>query len=171
MTGLTHPLSQRLGVLRLIAVFKVCKALLVICTGLGLLSFYEPRFATALYHLVGRMPYDFEQRIVREVIAILSGMSPQRIQIVAVATFLYSTLFIVEAVGLWLGRHWAEMLTVVATSLLVPPEVYEVVKRYAPGKLLLLVANLLIVAYLVWRLRCEAAARRARALAPPPPAG
>jgi uncharacterized membrane protein (DUF2068 family) len=160
------PLSRNLGVLRLIAVFKVGKALLVIGTGLGLLEFYEPRFATALYRLVGQLPYDFEQRLMREAIAVLSGMSPDRIHIFAAATFAYSSLFLVEAVGLWLGRHWAEILTVVATSLLVPLEIYEVLKRYTPGKVLVLAANVLIVAYLVKRLRRETAARRARALAP-----
>ena len=160
------PLSRNLGVLRLIAVFKVGKALLVIGTGLGLLEFYEPRFAAALYHLVGQLPYDFEQHLMREAIAVLSGMSPDRIHIFAIATFAYSTLFLVEAVGLWLGRHWAEILTVVATSLLVPLEIYEVLKRYTPGKVLVLAANVLIVAYLVKRLRRETGARRARAVAP-----
>ena len=107
----------------------------------------------------------------REAIGILSGMSPDRIHIVAIATFAYSSLFIVEAIGLWLGRHWAEILTVAATSLLIPLEIYEVLKHYTPAKLLVFLANVLIVAYLVWRLRVEAAARRARALASRPPAG
>ena len=171
LTETTRQPSQRLGVLRLIAVFKVGKALLVISTGLGLLSFYEPRFAAALYRLVGELPYDFEQHVIRQVIGLLSGMSPHRIHVFAVATFAYSSLFIVEAIGLWLGRHWAEILTVVATSVLIPLEIYEVFEHYTPAKLLVFLANVLIVAYLVWRLRREAAARRQRALASRPPAG
>ena len=171
MSEPTHQLSRDIGVLRLIAVFKVGKALLVISTGLGLLEFYEPKFATVLYRLVGQLPYDFEQRLMREALAVLSGMSPDRIHVFAVATFAYSSLFIVEAIGLWLGRHWAEILTVVATSLLIPIEIYEAVKRYTPAKLAVFVLNVLIVAYLVWRLRREAAARRERALASRPPAG
>jgi uncharacterized membrane protein (DUF2068 family) len=165
LTESLNPLSQRLGVLRLIAVFKLGKALLVIGTGLSLLQFYEPRFAAGLYRLVGQLPYDFEQRLMREAIAVLSGMSPDRIHVFAIATLAYSSLFLVEAVGLWLGRHWAEILTVVATSLLIPLEIYEVLKRYTPGKLLVFVANVLIVAYLIRRLRREADARRAHALA------
>jgi uncharacterized membrane protein (DUF2068 family) len=171
LTEPANQLSQRLGVLRLIATFKVGKALLVIGTGLGLLEFYDPRFAAALYRLVGQLPYYFEQRLMREAIGVLSGMSPGRIHIFAIATLAYSSLFLVEAVGLWLGRHWAEILTVVATSLLIPLEIYETVKRYTPGKLLVFVANVLIVAYLLWRLRCEAAARRTRTLARAQPAG
>ena len=170
MTDSAHQPSDRLAVLRAIAIFKLGKALFVISTGLGLLSFYEPRFAAALYRLVGQLPYDFEQHVMRQVIGFLSGISPHRMHIFAIATFVYSTLFLVEAVGLWLGRHWAEMLTVVATSLLIPLEIYETLRRYTPGKLLVFVANVLIVAYLVWRLRREAAARRAHALAQRRPA-
>jgi hypothetical protein len=34
-----------------------------------------------------------------------------------------------EGVGLWLRKRWAEWLTVIATSLLVPLELYELVRR------------------------------------------
>jgi len=159
----SHPPANpatRLGILRLIAVFKFAKALLVIATGLGLWSFYHPSFASALYGLVRRLPYEFEQRLLRHLIAFLSGMSPRRIQIIATATFAYAGLFIVEGVGLWRGRHWGEVLTVIATSSLVPIEIYEVVRQYSPPKVLVLVANVVIVAYLVARLRRERADSR-----------
>jgi uncharacterized membrane protein (DUF2068 family) len=165
LTETAHPPSRRLAVLRLIAVFKLVKASLVIATGLGLLSFYQPGFAAGLYQLVGRLPYYFEKHAIRELIGFLSGMSPHRIEIFAIATLAYSTLFLVEAVGLWLGRHWAEILTVVATGVLIPLEIYEVLRRYTHGKLIVFIVNVLIVGYLVWRLRCEAMARRARSLA------
>lgn len=152
---------RSLGVLRLIAAFKLVKACVVIVTGFGLLRFYDAAFQTAVYKLIGGLPYGFEQRLLREGLAFLSGMSPKRIQIIAAATFAYAGLFIVEGVGLWLGLHWAEVLTVVATSSLIPVEIYELVKRPTVNKVLVIVINLAIVAYLVWRLRREAALRRA----------
>jgi uncharacterized membrane protein (DUF2068 family) len=139
----------RLGILRLIAVFKFAKALLVIATGMGLWSFYNPTFATALYRLMRRLPYAFEQRLLREALAFLSGMSPGRIQIIATATFAYSTLFLIEGVGLWRGRHWGEVLTVAATSSLVPIEVFEIIRHASLVKILVLVLNLAIVVYLL----------------------
>jgi uncharacterized membrane protein (DUF2068 family) len=36
---------------------------------------------------------------------------------------------LVEGTGLWLDQLWAEYLTVVATSLLVPLELYELVRH------------------------------------------
>jgi uncharacterized membrane protein (DUF2068 family) len=147
--------ARRLGPLRLIAVFKFAKALVVIATGLGLWSFYQPAFASALYGLVRRLPYAFEQHLLREAIAFLSGRSPGRIHVIATATFMYSGLFIVEGVGLWRGRHWGEVLTVAATSSLIPVEIYEIAVHYSHPKVLVLVANVAIVAYLVWRLMRE----------------
>jgi len=156
------PPLRSLGVLRLIAVFKFVKACLVIVTGLGLLRFYDPAFQTALYRLVGGLPYAFEQKLLREGLAFLSGMSPKRIQIIAVATFAYAGLFLVEGVGLWRGLHWAEVLTVVATSSLIPVEIYELARHATPTKVGVIVLNVAILAYLVWRLRRESALRRSR---------
>ena len=156
---------RSLGVLRLIAVFKFLKASVVVITGLGLLSFYRPAFAASLYRLVGALPYAFEQQLLRRAIGELSGLSPSRIQIIAAATFLYAVLFIVEGVGLWRGRHWAEWLTVIATSSLVPLEIYELARHPSVNKALVVLANLLVVGYLVWLLRRQAAARHRHATA------
>ncbi len=158
-TAAPSPLRS-LGVLRVIAAFKFCKACLVIVTGFGLLRFYDPGFQAALYRLVGGLPYAFEQKLLREGLAFLSGMSPKRIQIIAAATFAYAGLFLVEGVGLWLGLHWAEVLTVIATSSLIPVELYELWRHPSINKVLVVLINLAILAYLVWRLRREAALRR-----------
>jgi hypothetical protein len=54
-----------------------------------------------------------------------------------------------EAVWLWLGRRWAEYLTFVATAVFVPYEIYELAKSVSALKVLALVINLAIVAYLL----------------------
>ena len=159
------PPLRSLGVLRLIAVFKFLKASLVIVTGFGLLRFYDPAFQEALHKLVSGLPYAFEQRLLREGLAFLSGLSPRRIQVIASATFAYAGLFLVEGVGLWLGLHWAEVLTVIATSSLIPLEIYELVKHPSLNKMLVILANVAIVGYLAWRLRRESALRHARSRA------
>jgi len=161
------PPLRSLGVLRLIAAFKFVKAGAVIVTGLGLLRFYDASFQTAVYRLIGGLPYAFEQRLLREGLAFLSGMSPKRIQIIAAATFAYAGLFLVEGAGLWLGLHWAEVLTVVATSSLIPLEIYELARRPSLTKVLVIVINVAILGYLLWRLRREAALRRAGAAGSP----
>jgi uncharacterized membrane protein (DUF2068 family) len=154
------PLPRSLLVLRFIAGFKLVKALFFIALGLGLLSFYQPAFLASLYRLADELPYRTEQHALRGTIAFLSGLSPSRIQLLATATFLYSSLFMVEGYGLWRGRYWAEWLTVVATSSLIPFEIYELAHHPTYNKVLVIVANVAILVYLVWRVRREYLLRR-----------
>ncbi len=65
----------------------------------------------------------------------------------------YAVLEGVEAVGLWLMKRWAEYLTFVATTALLPLEVYELVKGVTVLKVIALVINVAIVAYLLWAKR------------------
>ena len=71
----------------------------------------------------------------------------------AAAIAAYAVLEGVEAIGLWLGRRWAEYLTFVATVVFVPYEIYELTKSVTALKVLTLVINLAIVAYLLFSKR------------------
>ncbi len=65
----------------------------------------------------------------------------------------YGALEGAEGYGLWRRRRWGEWLTVIATALLLIPEVWELTKSITLLKAGALVVNLAIVVYLVWRLR------------------
>ncbi len=161
MTDPSLPPTRAIGILRVIAVFKFVKALFVIATGFGLLKFYDPVVTNFLFRLAHELPYAFEQHLLRDAIAFLSGISPRNMQLIAAATFAYAGLFLVEGVGLWMGLVWAEVLTIVATSSLIPFEIYELHRHTTPTRVLVLVVNVAIAGYLVWRLRRELAAHRA----------
>jgi uncharacterized membrane protein (DUF2068 family) len=60
---------------------------------------------------------------------------------------------VVEGVGLWLDQLWAEYLTVIATSLLIPLELYELAIRPSFWKAAGILVNVLIVVYLALTLR------------------
>ena len=62
-------------------------------------------------------------------------------------------LELVEGTGLWLDQLWAEYLTVIATSLLIPVEVYELVRHPSVWKAGGILVNIAIVAYLIRLLR------------------
>jgi uncharacterized membrane protein (DUF2068 family) len=55
----------------------------------------------------------------------------------------------VEAVGLWYQRRWAEYLTFVVTTALIPLEIYELTATASWFKVVALIVNLAIVAYLL----------------------
>jgi uncharacterized membrane protein (DUF2068 family) len=75
------------------------------------------------------------------------------VRVVAVLALGYGLLELVEGTGLWLDQLWAEYLTVIATSLLIPLELYELVRHPTALKAGGLAVNVLIVAYLVQQLR------------------
>ncbi|MGP0052620.1 MAG: DUF2127 domain-containing protein [Solirubrobacteraceae bacterium] len=70
-----------------------------------------------------------------------------------IAVLAYAALEGVESVGLWLGKRWAEYLTFVATSILLPLEIYEIVHRGTVLKVIGLLVNLAVVIYLLVRKR------------------
>ena len=156
----TPRMPRSLLVLRLIALFKFFKALFVMATGAGLLSFFNPEFTGYLYRLLDELPYEFEQRVLQRALDFLSGLSPFQLRTIAIATFAYAGLFVVEGVGLWQGLHWAEVLTLLATSSLIPVEVYELWVSVSLPKIGVLVVNILISGYLMMRLRRERAQKR-----------
>jgi uncharacterized membrane protein (DUF2068 family) len=99
---------------------------------------------------------------VRHLFAVDSGTLAK----IALIVSLYAGLEGIEAVGLWYQRRWAEYLTLIATAALLPLEVYELSRTLSPLKLVTLILNLAVVAYLLFAkrlfgLRGGAAAERA----------
>jgi uncharacterized membrane protein (DUF2068 family) len=88
------------------------------------------------------------------------------LQLVGVGLAGYAVLEGAEAVGLWYQRRWAEYLTFVATTLLLPLEVYELASGASWFKVVALIVNVAVVVYLLvakrlFGLRGGAAADRA----------
>ncbi|MGA2322095.1 MAG: DUF2127 domain-containing protein [Solirubrobacteraceae bacterium] len=55
----------------------------------------------------------------------------------------------IEAVGLWYQRRWAEYLTFLVTTSLLPLEIYEIVNHATPFKVLAFIINVAVVIYLL----------------------
>ena len=65
----------------------------------------------------------------------------------------YAALFLTEGTGLLFRKHWAEWLTIVATSSLMPIEVYELFKKFTAVRLVALLINAALVLYLIYLVR------------------
>ncbi len=72
---------------------------------------------------------------------------------IAVALFVYAGIQVAEGVGLWSLKRWGEYLAVVATSVFLPVEIYELAERITILRLGAFAVNLALVAYLVWSKR------------------
>jgi uncharacterized membrane protein (DUF2068 family) len=76
-------------------------------------------------------------------------LSTKTLTVLAIALGLYAIIELTEAVGLWLARRWGEYFAMVATSLGLPFEIYELAKKVSVTTLLLFGINLALVLYLV----------------------
>ena len=71
----------------------------------------------------------------------------------AIGLVLYALIELTEGVGLWLGQRWGEYFAMVATSVFLPYEVYDLTVKVTWLRVGALVINLLLVVYLVWTKR------------------
>jgi uncharacterized membrane protein (DUF2068 family) len=155
------PAAGRDRILVAIAIFKFCKATLLAVIGFGALQLLRPEFVDHARAALSALSSGVGRNAAQDLLARATGMSHGRIEAVGAAAFLYAAIFTVEGVGLWREKHWAEYLTVIVTVSFVPFEIYELVQRPSLAKVSAILINLLVVAYLVERLR-----RRRQALRP-----
>jgi uncharacterized membrane protein (DUF2068 family) len=143
--------SNSLG-LKLIGAFKFACGLLLVALGIGLFRGAKGDPAEEAVEIVSALKLDPENHYIHTAIEWVSGIKPGQLKAIGAGTFLYSLLYLVEGGGLLLRKHWAEYLTVVATGLFIPLEVYEVAKRPSALRIGLLAVNVAIVVYLIYQL-------------------
>ena len=149
------PLRDRY-VLRLIALERVLHVLALSALAAVVFLFADNRavleqdFTSILNALQGGLggPVAGNHGIVHD-LRYLFALRLTSLYLVGVAIAAYAVLEGVEAVGLWLGKRWAEYLTFIATIVFVPYEVYELTKSVTALKVLTLVVNLAVAAYLL----------------------
>ena len=151
-----RPLRDRY-VLRLIALDRALHFLVLGALAAGLFLFANNKsmlhsdFTRILKDLQGGLggPVNNSQHGIVHDLQRLFAVSTRNLYLVAAGAAAYAALEGSEAVGLWLGRRWAEYLTFIATVVFVPYEIYELTKSITWLKLLALAINLLIVIYLL----------------------
>ncbi|GAC1474922.1 MAG: hypothetical protein NVSMB9_26250 [Isosphaeraceae bacterium] len=136
-----------------IGTYKVAKALVLMAAGLYVFRLVPEDAAGSLLRLAEKVRLDPDNHVVHSAVARLSGMEERRLEAIGVGIVLYGLLYVVQGVGLLLQRRWAEYLVVVTTGFLIPFETFEVARRGGPLRVVVLLVNLGIVAYLVLQLR------------------
>jgi uncharacterized membrane protein (DUF2068 family) len=144
--------------LRLIALFKFFKAAMLIALGVGAFRLLHKDVGGIVEHWVEALRLDPGNRFVDAALAKASNLRPEQIKKLGLGSFLYAALFLAEGTGLWLEKRWGEWLSVIITSSLVPVEIYEIYRHPSAVKVALLVINLAIVGYLIYRIRSKGAA-------------
>lgn len=88
-------------------------------------------------------------RYVQTLLGEIGQLSRRELLGMSLASFAYSGLQVLEGIGLYLKRRWAEYLALLGTGGFLPIEVYELAHTFTWTKLGVLVFNALVVTYLV----------------------
>ena len=140
---------------RLIALFKLLKGVLLIAVGVAALKLLHTDIASVVERWVAVLGLDQNSRFVGRALSTAAALTPNRVRDLFVGSFLYGGLFLTEGIGLWLLKHWAMWFTVIITSSFLPLEIYGLARHPSAGKVGILVVNLVFAVYLARRIRDE----------------
>jgi len=139
--------------LRVIAAFKLLKGFALLAVGIGALKLLHQDVATVVAHWINLIRGDSQNHLINRLLEKLTLLDEKRLKELSAGTFFYAALFFTEGFGLAMEKRWAEYLTIVSTSSLLPLEIYELAKHASIGRATALLINLAVVAYLVFELR------------------
>jgi uncharacterized membrane protein (DUF2068 family) len=152
VAGAGDPERSRL-VLKLIAGERFVRGLLLLAAGTYLLTHQSKDFGKLAERVLRAVSLDPRRPFFHRIVAYLHDLHASEIKIAALFALGYGVLELVEGTGLWLDKLWAEYLTVIATSLLLPLELYELVRKPTALKAGGIAVNVAIVVYLIVLLR------------------
>jgi uncharacterized membrane protein (DUF2068 family) len=141
--------------LRIIAAFKFLKAVSLIGLSVGVFRTMHQDIGIRLEQWIRAMHLDPGNRHIEMFLERVSNLSSAQVKKLGLVGLLYAGLFLVEGTGLWLQRRWGEWATVVITGLLIPVEVYEIFRHLSAARILVLIVNMAVVGYLVYRIRAN----------------
>jgi uncharacterized membrane protein (DUF2068 family) len=139
--------------IRLIAFFKLFKALVLFAVGIGALNLLHQDLAVLVEHWIDVFRVDPNNYFIQRLLERFSILDAHKLKQLSVGTFFYSALLLTEGIGLLLAKRWAEYFTIIATSSFIPFELYELTRRVTAGRLVVLSINVAVVVYLVFELR------------------
>ena len=133
--------------------FKLLESIFFFLVGVGALHLIGKDLEDEAVKLAARLRMDQEGRLFTWVLNHVDSITAHRLKQIGIATFFYGGLRIVEGVGLVMEKLWAEYLTVGATMIFLPWEIYEICRHPDWIRIGVLIVNLLVLAYLSWSLR------------------
>jgi len=127
-----------LFVLRFLAVERAVRGVFIVLAAIGVWQFsnrkdavrsFFDEYIAVLRPVARHFHYDLDHSPVVGTIQKTFGYRHSTLLLVAVLLLVYALVEIVEGVGLWYAKRWAEYLTVVATAAFLPLEIYELTEK------------------------------------------
>ncbi|WP_067821866.1 DUF2127 domain-containing protein [Nocardia inohanensis] len=146
-------------IMRLLAAERVGRALVLILLGVGVLKLRSSQDSwkaawdkelPLVRQLADQVGWDPDHSKIVHWIDEAFSFSPTTLAWVAAGIFAYAGIQILEGVGLWLIKRWGEYFAVIATSIFLPLEIYELTEKVTFLRVAALLVNLAAVTWLLW---------------------
>lgn len=144
----------------LIGGFKLLKGLLFILLGFGALKLVHRDIVDMLTRWLIDRHFDPESKFVNLILDKAALIDAHRMKQISIAIFCYAGLDFIEGTGLVLEKTWAEYLTLILTASFLPWEFFEILRHPSWVKAVLILVNVLVVAYLVYYVQGRLRERR-----------
>lgn len=136
-----------------IAIFKFVKGAVLLALAFGALSLLHKDVASQVEHWLDELRVDPDNRFIGALLTNLQLVHTKELKELSALGAGYAALFLTEGTGLLFRKRWAEWLTIIATSSLLPFEMYELARKFTAVRLLALLINAAVVLYLIYLVR------------------
>ena len=153
MPGKKRSHSRGHRALLLIGLFKFIKGLLLLVPAFGALSLLHKKVASEVEHWLDQLRIDPDNRFIGAIVTKLQRVHTKELKELSALGAGYSALFLTEGTGLLFRQRWAQWLTIVATSSLMPLELDQLIKEFTAVRLLVLLLNAAVVLFLIYHVR------------------
>jgi uncharacterized membrane protein (DUF2068 family) len=144
-------MRNRPSVLTWVIAFKAFKTTTLTAVGVALLTVRHADPVDVLVRLALTFHLPLTSRLFYRLVASVGNLTLPKETALAMTAFAYAILMGSEGVSLYLRKPWARWFTIIATSSLIPIELYEIAREMHPIRVLVLLANLAIAVYLFRR--------------------
>jgi len=148
------------NLLRLIGVFKLAKGALLIAAAISVFHLLHKNLADYILEWSRRLHIEPGNYVIERLLDRALTVTNRQLVVVGIVSLVYAAMFTVEGVGLLMLEHWAEWMTVITTSGLIPFEIFEIARKPGPLKVLALIINIAVAVYLFFHVRHESAQRQ-----------
>ena len=150
------------GALLVIALFKFMKGALLLGLAFGALTLLHKDVASEVERWLDQLRIDPDNQFIGALLSKLQLIHTKELKELSALGAGYAALFVTEGTGLLFRKRWAEWLTIVATTSLMPLEIYELVKEFTAVRLLALLVNAAVVLFLIYLVRQNGSKKEGR---------
>ena len=132
-----------------IAAERFFRGIILAAAGLFVVTHLHRQWGLDVRHLAERLDLNTAGHLIHGLIRRAGALTVHQVLVIGIVAVGYGLIEMVEGIGLWRRQRWAEYLTIIVTSLLIPVEIYELAEHASLLKVGGLLVNIAIVLYLL----------------------